>query len=666
MDLRRMKIGTRLSAGMTLILIFMLVLIILGLSSMRIISEKMNHAVRVTSVKTWYAGLIKDAKHTMDEAVLTALLTGNDTGFEHVRVLTARATYQEALEQLEKLDETGKGKELLAKLRETFSGARVNSEKILQLVSAGRNMRAIEIYHKDLRPAVLRLEQLSTELVAHEQEMGAFYYRQALERYKMTRNLFLAMGFMIVAIAVAAAVILTRSITRPLKEGVEIANRLAKGDLAIEIRPEGRDESTQLFSAMKNMVEKLRQIKVLEQQLLQSQRLETVGRLAGGIAHDFNNLLSIMLGNAELMKLSLSPQSLSTANTGGGLAVIKQKIYERCESIETAVSRAKDFVKQLLVFSKHQVLELRTVDLNQVVLDFEKMMRRMVGEHIEMSIECLPGLPAANLDVGQINQVLLNLVVNAREAMPRGGKITIETSFTSIVAGFTSDYPPDAKPGNYLCLTVRDTGSGMEASVVDKIFDPFFTTKESGTGLGLSVVYGIIKKHGGFTRVKTEKGVGTSFEAFFPSTSDMTMREAETAKQLVRGKETILLMEDDDELRPLVSDVLTVMGYEVLAAADGAQGLSMFRERSDIIDLVITDMIMPKIGGLEAWTEIRKLRPDIDCLVITGYAKDASMANLDGQYSHFMQKPFTLEALSEKIREILDGDQSRTGTRQTA
>jgi signal transduction histidine kinase/FixJ family two-component response regulator len=653
-----MKIGTRLSAGMILILIFMLVLIILGLSSMRIISEKMNDAVRVTSIKTWYAGLIKDAKHTIDEAVLTALLSENDSekAFEHVRILTARATYQNALEQLERLEETKKGKELLMQLRETLSGARVHSEKILGLINRGKTLQAAGLYRKDLRPAALRLEQLSTELAAYEQELGTFYYDQALKRYEMTRNIFLIMGFMIIATAIAAAVILTRSITRPLKEGVEIANRLAEGDLGVEITPKGKDESSQLFSAMRNMVEKLRQIKVLEQQLLQSQRLETVGRLAGGIAHDFNNLLTIMLGNAELMKLQMSSQSLSPTNPRD-FSAVRQKIRERCESIEAAVSRAKDFVKQLLVFSKQQALELKTVDLNQVVQDFEKMMRRMVGEHIEMKIVCLPGLPETNLDVGQINQVLLNLVVNAREAMPHGGEIIIGTSFVPIAADSAADYPPDTEPGRYLVMTVKDTGAGMESAVVDKIFDPFFTTKENGTGLGLSVVYGIVKKHGGFIKVETEKGAGTSFSVFLPATGDIAMREREAQKHFVRGRETILLMEDDDDLRPIVCDVLTAMGYKVYMAANGARGLSVFAEKSDIFDLVITDMVMPKIGGLAAYREIRKLRTDIACLVITGYGPVEGMQLPDEQGVHIMQKPFTLDALSETIRKILDGRQ---------
>jgi signal transduction histidine kinase/ActR/RegA family two-component response regulator len=662
-----MRIGTRLSAGMILILIFMLVLIVLGLSSMKIISEKMNNAVRVTSIKTWYAGLIKDAKHTVDEAVLTALLSKNDSerAFEHVRILTARATYQNALDQLERLEETRKGKELLIQLRETLSGARVHAERILGLINRGKTLQAASLYRKDLRPEVFRLEQLSTELAAYEQELGTSYYDQALKRYEMTRNIFLIMGFMIVATAIAVAVILTRSITRPLKEGVEIANRLAEGDLGVEITPEGRDESSQLFSAMRNMVEKLRQIKVLEQQLLQSQRLETIGRLAGGIAHDFNNLLTIMLGNAELMKLQVSPQRLSPRSPGD-FSAVGQKIQERCESIEAAVSRAKDFVKQLLVFSKQQVLELKTVDLNQVVHDFEKMMRRMVGEHIEMKIACLPDLPAANLDVGQINQVLLNLVVNAREAMPLGGEMTIETSLASVTADCAAGYPPDAKPGNYLVLTVRDTGAGMERSMVDKIFDPFFTTKENGTGLGLSVVYGIVKKHGGFILVETEKGAGTSFSVFFPGAEGSVIRETEAQKHFVRGRETILLMEDDDELRPVVSDALTAMGYRVYTAPNGARGLSVFAEKSDIFDLIITDMVMPKIGGLAAYREIRKLRADMACLVITGYGPDDDIQCADGQGVHIMQKPFTLDALSENIRKILDGGQRETAEVRSA
>jgi CheY-like chemotaxis protein len=250
--------------------------------------------------------------------------------------------------------------------------------------------------------------------------------------------------------------------------------------------------------------------------------------------------------------------------------------------------------------------------------------------------------------------------------MPLGGEMAIMTSFVSIAPECAADYPLGAEPGNYLILTVRDTGAGMESSVVDKIFDPFFTTKENGTGLGLSVVYGIVKKHGGFIRVETEKGAGTSFSVFLPATVDMAARETEEQKQFVSGKETILLMEDDDELRPVVSDVLTAMGYKVYTAPNGAQGLSVFAEKSDIVDLIITDMVMPKIGGLAAYREIRKLRADMACLVITGYGPDESMEFPDEQDVHIMQKPFTLDALSEKIRRILDGGQRETAAVRSA
>ncbi len=656
MYLRRIKIGTRLSAGMTLILLFMIALIVLGLSNMRLIGEKMDRAAHVTSTRTWYADTIKDGVCTESEAVLRGIVSNDEAvrAFERVRILTARATYEEGLEQLDGLEGTQKGKALLAQLKEALAGVRQLDDETLQLSAAGKTRQAGFVYMNSVRPAVLGLQQVATELVVYERDQAGLYYNEALAMYGMTRSLFLLMGALIVAVAVAAAVVLTRSITRPLKEGVEVANRLAENDLDVEIKAEGADEPAELLSAMGNMVQKLRQIKVLEQQLLQSQKLETVGRLAGGIAHDFNNMLGVILGNAELLRMQIDSANGAAHATGGVSG--RAKMHARCRTIEKAVMRAKDFVRQLLTFSKQQVLELATADLNRVVEDFEKMMRRMLGENIEVRLVLQAALPTARLDVGQINQVLLNLVVNAREAMPQGGMVTIETGLTHVPAADGSPPPPDVKPGAYLLLSVTDTGAGIDPAIKDKIFDPFFTTKEQGTGLGLSVVYGIVKKHGGFITVGMEKERGTAFCVYLPVSGEAQAMEEETAQPPVTGKEGILLIEDDHDLRELVYDMLTALGHKVHAAHDGEQALALFRQDMDAFDLVVSDMVMPGKGGPEVFEEMSRLKPGIPCLFVSGYGVVPGEAGpVNGGRVGFVQKPFSADALSRKIREMLDG-----------
>ena len=327
----------------------------------------------------------------------------------------------------------------------------------------------------------------------------------------------------------------------------------------------------------------------------------------------------------------------------------------RCQSIEKAVKRATEFVRQLLTFSKQQVLELVTADLNHVVEDFEKMMRRMVGENVEMRVSLQAGLPSAKLDVGQINQVLLNLVVNAREAMPAGGKVTIETSFARIADDEAILFAPDGKPGDYLILTVTDTGAGMDAAVREKIFDPFFTTKEQGTGLGLSVVYGIVKKHEGFIMVDSDKDHGAVFRIFLPAAGGARPEEAVTEASPVMGKETVLLIEDDGDLRNVVLDMLSTLGHKVYSAANGDQALALFGKKLHQLDLVIADMVMPGKGGVEVCEEMRRIKPDIACLFVSGYGLVQKGAVLpDGIGIGFIQKPFSADSLCRKIRELVD------------
>jgi PAS domain S-box-containing protein len=380
--------------------------------------------------------------------------------------------------------------------------------------------------------------------------------------------------------------------------------------------------------------------KVLEEQLLQSQKLETVGRLAGGIAHDFNNMLGVILGNTQLAKLHTSPES---------------RIYEYCSTIEKATARAADFVKQLLAFSSRQVLELKTVDLEEALVSFTKMIQRVIGEHIDMNMILSPELPKIKADVTQINQVLLNLVVNARDAMSEGGKLTLETYAAQISREYSSFYP-DLEPGDYVVLSVTDTGCGIPRNNMNKIYEPFFTTKTSGSGLGLSVVYGIVKQHKGFINVYSEPDKGTTFKVYIPSIGEAGVENGDAAERSIKGgDETILIVEDDEDMRKIVSEIIQSLGYNIIIASNGEEGLEIFTERHDEIDFVILDVVMPKLGGREVYQGIKKIKPDVGCLFVTGYS-------LNGSHTDFileegievLQKPYSFEDIAGKIRGALD------------
>jgi len=350
-------------------------------------------------------------------------------------------------------------------------------------------------------------------------------------------------------------------------------------------------------------------------------------------------MLGVILGNTQLAKMNISPVN---------------KINEYLVSIENATTRAADFVKRLLAFSRQQVLELKVIDLNDVVKGFKKMVHRAIGEDIEMSFVTKPQLPKIKADAAQINQILLNLVVNARDAMPEGGELSVDIAPIKISEEY-SMYNMEAKPGDYVIISVTDTGSGMDKDTLNKIFEPFFTTRKDGSGLGLSVVYGLVKQHKGFINVYSELGVGTTFNVYLPSVEgDIEMTEEEDKKTIRGGNETILIVEDEEELREIASEMLSMLGYNVLLASDGEKGIDIFKENTDDIHLVIIDVVMPKIGGRETYEEMKKIKSSVRVLFVTGYS-------LDGIHTNFIleegidaiQKPYSLETIARKIREVL-------------
>jgi len=391
--------------------------------------------------------------------------------------------------------------------------------------------------------------------------------------------------------------------------------------------------------------------KRLEEQLLHSQKMESLGRLAGGVAHDINNLLTPILGYAQLgtMELPADHPALSCL-----------------QEIQVNAQRAATFTRQLLAFSRRQVVELKVISLNDLILDADKMLRRLIGEDIELVTLPASRLGLVKVDPGQMEQVLMNLAVNARDAMPNGGKLTIKTGDVT-VAQSTARRHPQVPAGEYVTLTVSDTGVGMTEETKTHLFEPFFTTKEKGkgTGLGLSTCYGIIRQHGGFISISSELGHGTNVQVYLPraeSGSTPQHQPSETG-QLPRGKETILLVEDEPAVRELVARVLRNQGYTLLQAANGDEGLRVARQHGpQKIHLLLTDVVMPLMGGTELAQRMRALNPQAKVLFTSGYTDDTLLHHgVPESGMEFLQKPFTPSALARKVRAVLDSPRTANG-----
>jgi two-component system, cell cycle sensor histidine kinase and response regulator CckA len=389
----------------------------------------------------------------------------------------------------------------------------------------------------------------------------------------------------------------------------------------------------------------------LEEQLRQSQKMEAVGRLAGGVAHDFNNLLTVILGYSQILADGLPPDSRLADSTG---------------QIKSAADRAAGITRQLLAFSRKTVLSPRVINLNEVVLNLDSLLRRLIGDDIEVFTVPAKDLGAVKADPSQIEQVVMNLALNARDAMPQGGKVTLETSNVTLDGLYARDHQ-SVEPGRYVMLAVSDTGEGMSAETQARIFEPFYTTKDvgKGTGLGLSMVYGIVKQSGGFIWVYSEPNRGTTFKIYFPridQPAELLPAEKHVDK-VQRGTETILLVEDDEQLRQLSSSVLAHCGYNVLVASTPEQGLAVCKANSKDIGLLVTDVVMPRMNGRQLAEQILKLHPTMKVLYVSGYTNNAIVhyGVLDpGLW--FLPKPFTLSALVARVREVLDTAEAPSDT----
>jgi two-component system, cell cycle sensor histidine kinase and response regulator CckA len=390
----------------------------------------------------------------------------------------------------------------------------------------------------------------------------------------------------------------------------------------------------------------------LEEKFRQAHKMEAIGRLSGGIAHDFNNLLGVIIGYAEILQERL---------------VQSDPLRVSADEIVKAGNRAASLTRQLLAFSRQQILEPEVLDLNEIVADIEKMLRRVIGEDIELGADLDPGLGHVKADRGQLEQLFLNLAVNARDAMPDGGRLLIETRSFEMSEEYVRTYPYPVKTGSYARVTVKDTGMGMDAEVQARIFEPFFTTKEKGkgTGLGLSTVYGVVKQSGGYIEVHSEIGKGAAFAIYFPTVQETASRTKphQTSRSATAAHETILLVEDEDSLRTLSRNLLELSGYTVIEARNGNEALAIAKSGTGSIHLLLTDIVMPGISGRELAKRLLIEMPQLKVVYMSGYAGQSVGDNdVFGKNAHYLQKPFSRENLAQKVRDALESFEPATAS----
>ena len=399
-----------------------------------------------------------------------------------------------------------------------------------------------------------------------------------------------------------------------------------------------KDNSLAFFEVF---AEDITERRTLEKQLIQAQKMEAIGRLAGGISHDFNNLLSVILGHSDILEEHLGSNV---------------RLRKSVEATRSAAERAAALTMQLLAFSRKQVIEPKIIDLNSCVVEIQKMLHRVIGEDIELSIRLQHDLGHVKADPGQLNQVLMNLAVNSRDAMPSGGKLAIETADADLDDTYVRQHL-GARPGPFVMLAVSDTGIGMDPETLSHIFEPFFTTKEigKGTGLGLSMVYGIIKQNNGYIMAYSEPGRGTTFKIYFPRSEESLPAPHKVEKEIPGGTETILVVEDELALRELACVLLQEAGYTVLESSGVEDAIAIAKDSDRTVDLLLTDVVMPRLDGRELANQLVALRPNLKILFMSGYTDDVIVHR--GVLKHgtvLVQKPFTKATLLRKVRETLD------------
>ncbi len=397
-----------------------------------------------------------------------------------------------------------------------------------------------------------------------------------------------------------------------------------------------------IHEAYQNLKKQANEQIKLERQLQQAQKMESIGRLAGGIAHDFNNVLSIILGYSELLLAQISPND---------------PIYEKIKAIHDSGNKAASLTRQLLAFSRKQVLEKKVISINKIIRNFLKILSKMVGEDIVIKTYLSKETCTIEADPGQIEQIIMNLIINAKDAMPNGGEIIIETDVIQLDEFYTNKNV-EVKPGKYVLLTISDSGEGMDEEVTEKIFEPFFTTKElgRGTGLGLSIVYGIVKQHNGYIFVYSEKNKGTTFKIYFPASDKIPENEESKTgnREILQGNETILIVDDDHSICQFILDILKPLGYNCLIANSGREAIDIIRKYKGDIHLLLTDIVMPYMNGRQLAEIIKKERPDIKIIFMSGYTENVITQNGEFEKEIYnLSKPITPIKLIQKIRSVL-------------
>ncbi len=467
-------------------------------------------------------------------------------------------------------------------------------------------------------------------------------------------RLLLRVGFFAVLVGGFLAFLISKTVTKSLDKLVQGVHALEQGNFDYQLEAQGGGEVAEVTRAFDRMRQTLQkndsERQQLEEQLRQSQKMEALGRLAGGVAHDFNNLLTIIKGHSDLLLDWLKTSEAS---------------HKSCLHIHKAADRAAGLTRQLLAFSRKQVLQPKVLDLNVLIAEMDKLLERIIREDVEFTFLPGTGIGSVKADPGQIEQVLLNLTVNACDAMPKGGRLTIETSNITVDEDYAQRHP-GLQEGSFVLLSATDTGHGMDAETKARIFEPFFTTKEvgKGTGLGLATVYGIVKQSGGFVWVESSPGEGSRFEVYLPQVSETTNLVA-TAQRVVPspvpGAPTIMVVEDDAAVLELASRFLGTAGYRVLAARDGVEALKIAKQCGQSIGALLTDVVMPKMRGTELAVRLSDILPELKVVYMSGYLEHNSESHELLDDGVFLEKPFTRESLLSKLKEALRFSPIRNG-----
>ena len=462
-------------------------------------------------------------------------------------------------------------------------------------------------------------------------------YDQATSFLGQLNRVLLMLGAIAVLTGALLGFVLSRQITRPLEDLVQASRQMEKGDFEFPIQVQGRDEVAELTRAFEQMRKSLH---LSREGMLRSARLEAVGRLAGGIAHDFNNLVMIIKGYSDLLLETALPEN-----------------RPHLEEIKRAGDRASGLTRQLLAFSRKQVLEPQVLELNHTIRGMLKMLRLLLGENIDLLTSLSEETGRVKADPGQLEQVIMNLAVNARDALPGRGKVIVETHSCDLDDAYAGSHS-EVAPGPYVLLAVTDTGCGMNSETLSQIFEPFFTTKEpgKGTGLGLATVYGIVKQSRGHITVYSEVGVGTTFKIYLPAVDKPALSpQSQPAIALPAGHGTVLLVEDEAPLRALAAEALKRLGYHVLTAGNGLEALVIAEQYAEEINIVVTDIVMPRMGGPEMVEKLRRKRTHFSVIFMSGYTEAAVLENAHiGKDAILLNKPFSTETLVRKMREVMD------------